>query len=201
MSVVAGGYSFSEVDHQKIPHPVISVNDALLYLECGVELIVSMDRLWTEGRWDILCDRKIKSYIRTAALKRVKFQDKDWCRPFVCNHTSAQFGDQLSEMNGANSGYCALNLAYIFRPTELYLFGFDMQPGPKGQRRWYPLTPWEVERNYGPTTGYKFGSWANDMVVAAKMFDDIGTRVFNVSTRSLITSFDHVTPEQLGVAK
>jgi hypothetical protein len=201
MSIVAGGYSFKEVDHQKIPHPVIAVNDALLYLECEVDFVVSMDRLWTEARWPIMHERTIPAFLRTAALKRVPYYGCDWVFPFVCDHTTAQFGDTINHLNGSNSGTCALNLAYVMKPTELYLFGFDMQPGPKGQRRWYPLADWEEARGYNGTKGYKFGQWINEMILIRSQFNAISTHVFNVSSRSLITAFEIVTPKQLGWSK
>ena len=38
--------------------------------------------------------------------------------------------------NGSNSGYAAINLAYLFGARQILLLGYDMQLSPKGQVHW-----------------------------------------------------------------
>jgi hypothetical protein len=48
--VVAGGWSVSQVDLSRIPGTIIAINDSAIHLP-RFDIVVSMDRLWTEHRW------------------------------------------------------------------------------------------------------------------------------------------------------
>src|SRR4051812_18119332 len=126
VSVVAGGYSVREIDLAKIPGYIIAVNDAALYLP-RCDAIVSMDRLWTENRMKWLLANMDG---KTVHLREKTVPQELIAQPNVtlykCNNTIVHFGPTPSHMNGTNSGYIALNLAYILWPHELNLFGFDM---------------------------------------------------------------------------
>jgi hypothetical protein len=202
--VFAGGWSFSQVDLTKIPEGYrIACNDAAYNLEqlgIKVDEVVSMDRLWSELRWEWMKERARETYLRDAACKNLSATGLEWCHIF-----RNQRGDNIAfapgpqMLNGNHTGYCALNRVYQLKPQVAFLFGFDLALGPKGQRHWYGYQG--VGPKDGSSSGYQLQHWANEMVRAKKEFDRVKVRVVNVSTRSIITAFEKLTPQQLGIAK
>ncbi len=53
ITVLAGGWSASRFDLHKLPGTIIAVNDAAYYAPRW-DLCVSMDRLWSENRWQLI---------------------------------------------------------------------------------------------------------------------------------------------------
>ena len=186
VSVVAGGWSFSQVGKGTVlPGKVIAVNDAAIHLP-RCDFVVSMDRLWTEYRWRALLKMDKPTWIRRSALKNVWRQEGEtWgnLHPFECDHEESVFSRPGSSetLNGTNSGHCALNLAHKMRPTALYLFGFDMARGPKGESHWYPSYPWAPG---GATKKGHYRNWTKDLDHAAQQFADAGTVVFLVGSQT-----------------
>lgn len=204
ISVVAGGWSFRDVDQSKVPGKIIGVNDAYLYLDAKLDAVVGMDRLWTEARWTTLRCVQQPAHIRYAALKCINDWERavadGWLRPFNCNVGSTAFSEDPGTLNGRSSGNCALNLAYIQRPSELYLFGFDMCVSKDGCAHWHPPYPWSKGKQ-GNTGKHTYEAWAHDFEMYRAHFDRIETKVFNVSTGSIVTAFKRVTPKELGIGK
>lgn len=209
ISVIAGGWSFRAVDHAKVPGDIIAVNDALVYLERKPNYVVSMDRLWTENRWEALKEAALPSFIRQQALKNIKeWHQYAWLRFFVNENSRGvklaheypisfdlPMSDQPFCLNGTNSGACAINLAYLKKPTELYLFGFDFNVGPDGRAHWYPPYPWADDRKGANP------SWLGTMDTYKRQFEEIGTKVYNVSTTSMCNAFQKVSPVDVGCAR
>lgn len=212
ISVVGGGWSFLEqgIDHNKLPGGVIAVNDAMLHLSCKLDSIVSMDRLWTEHRWTTLDRLRVDTFIRTSALKNIPqwgdiaypegHNKRSWLYPFQCVRIPifVQPGKMPLSLNGTNSGGCALNLAFIRKPEELYLFGFDMNRSPEGRAHWYPAYEWVTQGAKGATGTGSYRKWAQEFEVIAQQFREIGTRVYNVSPTSAITAFKRVSAGEIG---
>lgn len=193
VSIIGGGWSASLVDLKRLPGTIIGVNDAaILAPRCDIAL--SMDRLWTEHRFDALRAAARNSYIRRNALQNLTIH-WPWLKVFECDHTSTAFSLDASVINGPNSGYCALNLAYQLRPTRVFLVGFDMQRGPNGEAHWYPPYSWAPAG--GTTSAKKFAVWAAQLEHAAKQFKIAGIEVFNVTTRSAAKSFKRISPAEL----
>jgi hypothetical protein len=196
VSVVAGGYSVREIDLAKIPGYVIAVNDAALHLPRW-DALVSMDRLWTENRMRWILD---KAGDRPVYLRMKTVPEGLLSRPstyiYQCNNSIVHFGPSTAHMNGTNSGYVALNLAYILWPRELNLFGFDMCRGPNNEAHWYPDYPW----NTRSSSNGKLGEWSRQFDVIAEQFARKKIAVNNVSSRSRIKQFKIVRPSEMGVA-
>lgn len=204
VSVVAGGWSVSRVDHCKIPGDIIAINDSALLLDLPQYRIeaVSMDRLWVEHRWPELKRRKMHCHLRQAAVKNIALEELHAARPrcnvFVCNHESVEFTGMTNVLNGTNSAVCGLALAYAIAPEVLYLFGFDMCKGPNGEAHWYPDYPWQQG---GGTSPGKFNAWAMEFNKIAQQFKSLGTEVINVTDRSLLNCFPKSKPETLGMSR
>lgn len=205
VSVIAGGWSFSKVPHDLVPGYIIAVNDSAFHLRRRPDEIVSMDRLWAEFRWSWLREQRITTHLRRACMKNIDYNQSDvWLDVFECDHETAEFvSDDYGEpwfslypgkLNGTNSGSCALNRAFMLKPKELYLLGFDMQNGPKGELHWHPPYPWSDRWKTPPK---KFITWAREFDLIAQQFESIGTRVWNVSDRSQIGVFSTLSVDQL----
>lgn len=197
ISLVGGGWSFGEVDPNKLPGTIIAVNEAARLLP-RYDIAITMDRLWTEHRWDFLRTQRKLFYMRRNAAQNVDWRSFPWAHVFDCDHETYEFGMSTERMNGRNSGYCGLNLAYLLQPRELYLFGFDMQKGPNGEPYWHPPYEW---RPLGATSEGKYNDWAQDFAYASRMFATKGTQVVNVSSRTKIKVFARATPEFMMMAR
>lgn len=196
VSVVAGGYSVREINLAKIPGYIIAVNDAALYLP-RCDAIVSMDRLWTENRmkWLLEHARDRTIHLREKTVPQTLLEQPN-VTTYKCNNSIVHFGPTTAHMNGTNSGYVALNLAYILWPHELNLFGFDMCRGPNNEAHWYPDYPWNTKAS----SNGKLGEWSRQFEVIAELFNRKKIAVRNVSSRSRIKQFKIVRPSEMGVA-
>lgn len=184
VSVVGGGWSVSKIDLHRIPGHVIAINDAAVFLP-HVHEIVSMDRLWTEYRWKFLEEKQKLTWLRRSAVQNIDpgALVAKWLRVFECDHKSTQFTDEVGILNGTNSGMCGFNRAVQCNPEIIYLFGFDMCAGPKGQVYWYPPYPWSKNSNS------KLSRWSREFDRAEHLCTAKGIRVINASSISAIPNF------------
>jgi len=193
ISVLAGGWSVRGLDLTRLPGFIIAVNDAAIRAP-RVDYIVSMDRLWTEYRWDRLCALPRPTYLRSACVKNIPDWNRWWVRPYVCDHETSEPDTREGFLNGTNSGAVALNLAYQMRPKRINLFGFDMGRCPVTKRKyWYDDLPW---------TGGKGGShdyitWARQFEPIARAAKAVGIKIVNASPASMIPSFKKADPRSL----
>lgn len=151
IAVIAGGWSASRLDLRKVPGSVIAVNDSALYAP-RVDIIVSMDRLWVENRFEQVSRFGKPTYVRRGNLRNVTAPIGEHVLEFDCDHTSTEMSDAYLTLNGTNSGMCALNLAYQRRPDRLLLIGFDGGLGPRGEKHWFPDYPWKSGGGSKPRT-------------------------------------------------
>lgn len=194
ITIVAGGWSVREINLRRLPGLIIGVNDSgLLVPYCDIAL--SMDRIWSENRAPHLIERKQRTYLRRSATKNLTAWPE--LTVFECDHTSGVMSDERGVLNGGNSGICALNLAYQMNPRRVFLCGFDMSRGPRGETYWYRDYEWSPG---GATSNTRYAEWAKQFSVAATAFEKIGTAVFNVTPSSAIKVFPRITPQQLEAA-
>ena len=186
--ILGGGESVKYFDFKNIDKLgcyVIGVNDACLY--APVDCIVTMDRLLMENRFAEFKKQNKPTYLRYSAYKNnLGGQVFPGLRLFACDNETDHFGVEGTTLNGRNSGYCALNLAYTLQPRNLYLLGFDMKGG-----YWYPEYPWAK-----PKTGNRSMEWVKAFEVAKHYFDSCATNVYVVGD-SLIETFPKLTYMEL----
>lgn len=180
VTVLAGGWSAAAIDKTRLPGKVIGVNDSAIHASCAIA--VTMDRLWTEHRWDALCEIRRPTFVRRGCARHTTDRP-NWLAEFECDHTSNRFSDRIGTLNGTNSGMCALNLAYQMRPRDVYLLGFDMGRGPNGETYWFPSYPWA--RPEGGTSDRRYAEWAKQFGPAALAFAGIGANVFVVGPSAI----------------
>ncbi len=202
ITIIAGGWSASRVNLRRLPGYVIAVNDAAIYAP-RVDAIVSMDRLWMEHRfaqvskfgkpiW--LRSQAVKGDLRAVLANPLHLDSMD-VELFDCDHESTTLSDERGRLNGTHSGFCALNLAYQMRPKRLYLVGFDMRRGPRGEAHWYPPYPWSAN-----STGAKrLDEWSLQFAQAAQQLADakIITRIASPEVMRL--PFLPISPDQLEI--
>jgi len=143
MSVVGGGWSVKKVDLNKLPGKIVAINDAAIHLP-RCDYVVTMDRLWTEYRWNEIKKLDKPTWVRRSALKKVWEGDGELWKnltPFENdNGKSGRFSENPVELNGNNSGACGLNLVYHLKPDHVWVFGLDMSRKGKDVY-WYPPYP------------------------------------------------------------
>lgn len=172
ISIVAGGASVRAIDLKQIPGRIIAINDAAIQLP-RVDFIVSMDRRWTEYRYEMLRQMMKPAHLRRSALQNI-YDRSPWINSFECDHRSMVFSDRRGVLNGTNSGLCGFNLAYQMRPEQILLFGFDMKRAAGGEPYWYPPYPWSAR---GATTGGKYSAWSKQFSSAARSCAKAGIEV------------------------
>lgn len=196
ITIVGGGWSVRNVALTHLCGLVIGVNDAAVHLPV-VDIVVSMDRLWTEYRWSWLCRRAATAWLRRSATQNIDVTHATaagWLTVFECNHECSDFTSIRGHLNGTHSGLCALNLAWQMRPSRVYLLGFDMCRDSKDRASWHPPYPWTQPT--GATSNRKYATWARQFEQAAGRFAAIGCDVWNVSPGSAITAFPRMTPDE-----
>ena len=141
--VVGGGPSLKNFDWSRLRgEPVIGINRAYEY--CDPAVIFSMDsRFYANilvGRYGPLARDKFQTY--RSGIKVWLDNNATPYREDVfiakCPGRDAwptRVADGLG--GGANSGYGALNLAYVLGADPIYLLGFDMHGGPDGRQQWF----------------------------------------------------------------
>jgi len=212
ISIIGGGWSFGLVDQAKLPGKIIAINGAAQHLK-RVDEIVTMDRLFIEWIWDGLKQHHadpsrllLPVYARNHAVKRlpraevIAAERQNWMHVFTNNNKG---GVPMSEvpgiLNGSHSGACGLNRVYQARPSQLYLFGFDMCLSKSGEAYFYPPYPWL--KNKAGAGASRLRLWASEFEQCARQFAKAGIEVLNVSEHSAITAFKKISPKKLGVAK
>lgn len=193
ITILAGGWSASLVNLEKLPGTVIAVNDAAVHAP-HCDIVVSMDRLWAEHRIDWVRGQQKQTWLRASTLKNVWVDDSPWVIPFANDHTSTMLSEKPRTLNGTHSGFCALNLAYHLRPQSLYLVGFDMARGPKDEAHWFPQYPWVSKHATGRSL---LAEWAKQFDTAARQLARAHISVYLVGSLSPVQSFARIAPEQL----
>ena len=91
---------------------------------------------------------------------------------------------QRHAIHGVNSGYGALNLAYLAGYKTIYLLGYDMYQL-DDLTHWHGGYEWFGKRNkdYYP-------AWASEFVYAAAQLHKENIKVYNCNPASAITCFD-----------
>lgn len=83
-------------------------------------------------------------------------------------------------LNG-NSGFQALNLAFLFGARRILLVGFDMKPGPKGEKHWHPDHPRPLVQ------GQCFEEWIHKSAKLARDLEREQCEVVNCTPGSALT--------------
>jgi hypothetical protein len=86
---------------------------------------------------------------------------------------------------GGNSGFQAINLAYLWGAKRIILLGFDMQVSPAGDSHWFGEHP----KHQGFLNPTKFNSWIRHLETLGRDLSDAGIDVFNATRQTALTCF------------
>lgn len=98
-------------------------------------------------------------------------------------------GHKHIHLNG-NSGFQAINLAYLFGSRRILLLGFDMRLGPGGQKHWHPDHPSPLMQ------AQTFPEWMHNSKRLAVDLEAEGCEVVNCTPRSALTCWRTSTIEK-----
>ncbi len=88
--------------------------------------------------------------------------------------------------SGANSGYQAVNLAYLWGARRIVLLGMDMALGAAGERHFDGNHPSNM------TQAQPFGEWLKRFEVAAKEYRELDIEVLNATRGGALEAFPRV---------
>lgn len=194
ITIVGGGWSVLNVAIDCLCGMVVAVNDSAVHLP-RYDVAVSMDRLWTEHRWDFLTRQQRQAWLRRSAVQNIETEGADyWLTIFECDHRdNAPPTMQPGHLNGTSSGMCAVNYALQMRPSRVFLLGFDMTRDPFGRAHWYAPYSWVLNAK-GATSSGTYRTWARQFDELAKAFRREKIEVRNVSPSSAIEAFPKMSP-------
>ena len=92
---------------------------------------------------------------------------------------------------GGNSGYQAINLAYLWGAKAIVLLGFDCSPAKDGKAHWFG------QHGPGLTRQQPFSLWQAHFPQLAEDLKAQGVPVYNASRETALRCFDRVSLESL----
>lgn len=189
--IIAGGPSLTREDVEKAEQAdvdIIGINNA--YQICNrMEIHYACDSKWWRAHWD-----KIPEGPARFSLKK---NDKDAGIPGVYQ---LQMGERRGLSDkwpvicwGGNSGYQAINLAYLLGYKKVILLGYDMQ-GKNGRAHWHPDHKFSGSTN--PSQG-TFTNWKKDFNVLGSKVQKVGMQVINVTRSTALDAFQKAKFEEI----
>lgn len=174
---------------------VLGVNDAFLHTPCHG--VASMDGRWMSQRTRQLQESGLPFFASKRHFGKWVKEPWEQCRLFDVEINHYHLSNDPSVLYAKHSGAIALNVAYLSRPKQIYLFGFDhRQDDSQGEysEHWYGQYEWRAKKlAYG-----HMNDWVADHSQAAKQFKAAGIEVFNVSPISKIQSYERIRYEAIG---
>ena len=139
--IVAGGPSARRFDFGKLKNKrVLCVNESILSL-LGANLafapsVFSLDHHWVYRRRDFLAGHQGEKFV---SLPLETWPECDGIpRVTYLRHSTEQgLSDNPGVIHGLESGYGAINLAYLKRAREIHLVGYDMDPAENEKWGWW----------------------------------------------------------------
>lgn len=181
VNIIAGGNSVKDMNVKTICAKAFTIGVNESAIRAPVNIGVSMDRLWTEKRYEQIVG---KPWL-LRRLGKMKKWPEAWI--FKCGHETDKFSEIPGNLNGRSSGHCALNLVYQMRPKKLYLFGFDFTGSPY----WHGAYEWHKFKH----KTYLSSDWIPAFEQVKKAFDSISTEVIVVG-ESALKQFKKISYEE-----
>ena len=178
--VVASGPSLSDEQIAVVEASdakTIAVNNSYQKLRAP-DVLYACDFLW----WKINRDAAHKHSKSMAMWTQDRSAAERWQLNYV-RHESRDGLGKAGVRTGGNSGYGAINLAYLFGCRRILLIGFDMSLGPNGERHHHPDHPAPL------TQKQQFEEWRHKLRVLAKELEAEKCEVVNCSIRTAFEGF------------
>lgn len=170
--------------HVNFESPIVAVNTSFRLLP-NADVLYAGDLQWWKFHYDEIGRRGFKGELWTVDHAATRY-------PGVQRIKSAHapgLGLTKIHTNG-NSGFSAINLAYLMGARIVLLIGFDMKLGPEGQKHWHADYP------TGMVQGQQFGDWIHKGATLAKDAERNGLEIINCTPGSALSCFPMSTLEQ-----
>lgn len=192
--IIGGGPSAKGIDFQTLSQYgyLLAVNDSFKNARC--DGVFSMDGRWMSHRQELMRNQGLDCFLSKKHFNKFIGIENKWNRCQLYRVETFQPG--MSEGPGLyanNSGFGAMNLAYLAKPKQIYLFGMDLTNAEDGDEHWYGDYEWRLGRRKNTF----FTRWIDDHQIAAKQFDAAGIYIANVSEISKIESYPKVHYDEL----
>lgn len=187
--IIGGGPSLKGYDLSVLKSQLtIGVNDCAFH--CGTDVLFSLDRTWMNQRYRLINEFKGDKYLAVSS-DFLRLQDIREAR-YLYRSRKNGVNTPPNTVNGLNSGYGALNLAFINGAKTIYLLGFDMGFKEKMENHWHAGYPWcrtQSQRRYD--------AWALEFNQAEIDLSKNGIMVYNCSEDSRINCFPKVNLQRV----
>jgi hypothetical protein len=91
---------------------------------------------------------------------------------------------------GGNSGYQAINLAYLWGAKQIFMLGFDCKPSNEGKAHWFGQHP------TGLSQKQNFSKWREKFPALAKDLKKKNIEVYNLTRDTALTCFTQMSLEE-----
>jgi hypothetical protein len=186
--IIGGGPSLAHFDFGVLNGYKLGINDSAFYAKA--DALFSLDPAWiTRRRPEIMAFKGPKFF---AVPPNYSF-DREWLPnvTYLLHSNGAALTTEPTEINGSNSGYGALNFAFLKKAKSMTLLGFDM--GGSGAMHWHPEYDW-----YDKGVQYSnYTVWAKEFEAAQKQLVKAGVTVLNASPDSAIECFQKISLDTL----
>ena len=191
--IVGGGTSLRGFDFDQIRDKglLLGVNDGAYYADADV--LFSLDASYARKRWSFVRDFQ-ESWLALAPGHVVRKEEGAEHVNIVERRRGNYLSEHSAYINGVNSGFGALNLAFLKRASKIVLLGFDMNTDEQGNIHFHDGYPWE---NDAKRTARYYHKWARPFEEAVHQLSKAGIEVINASPESRIEGFPKCRLEDL----
>ncbi len=191
--ILGGGPSFDAPEiAPSLKGRIIAVNESVVERP-DADVLYWADPQWAEANIEKIMSHTGK-YKVTRRLPNQKLQPHtkilDWCKQ-VGEKGVRKLSTDPTMIGGYCSGSNALNLAYLFGANPIILLGFDMrtQDGKTNYHDRHIPKP-SLDEPYKE-------KFIKHIVAMAKRLDELGIKVYNCSSISILTCFEYVPVEHV----
>ena len=185
--IVASGPSLTQEDCDKLKDTgwkIIAVNNSWERVPFA-DVLFACDVSW----WNVHKD-KVKA----------EFKGECWStsrRAKEIHNTNYVIGEDNPGLNttgrvnlGGNSGYQAINLAYMFGAKTILMLGLDCKPAEDGKAHWFG------QHGVGLSQKQNYGRWKEAFPRLARDLKRYNIQAYNLSRETALSCFDRMTLEE-----
>jgi len=185
LSIIASGPSLTRADVARVEGSdchIMGVN--LAYTICRrLDYLYACDADFWVRHYHAVKGLPCKKYRLEKTLSRINYPGVEWLE----NDGTLGLSHEYPKLKtGQNSGYQALNLAYLLGYRRIILLGYDMQYSAKGKAHWHK----DHDTKNPPPSLLK--KWVENFDLLAPLLVDAGVTVLNATRRTALTCFERV---------
>lgn len=183
--IIASGPSLTRADVARVEGSdvhIMGIN--LAYTICNrLDYLYACDASFWIRNYATVKSLPCKKYRLEKTLARISYPGVEWLEN---DGTLGMSHEYPKIRTGQNSGYQALNLAYLLGYRKIILLGYDMQPGPRGKLHWHPD---HESKNPPPSL---LEAWVKNFEALAPLLKNAGVTVLNATKKTALTCFEKV---------